>query len=37
MVSKTETLFKNLFMTKKSLSSEIILLGVPVMLDVILL
>ena len=37
MVSKTATLFKNLFMTKKPLSREIILLGVQVMLEVILL
>ena len=37
MVSKTATLFKNLFITKKSLSREIILLGVPAMLEIILL
>ena len=35
MVSKTATLFKNLFITKKPLSGEIILFGVPVMLEII--
>ena len=34
MVSKTATLFKNLFITKKLLSREIVLLGVPVMLEI---
>ena len=35
MVSKTAILFKNFFIAKKPLSREIILLGVPAMLEII--
>ena len=35
MVSKTATLFKNLFITNKTFSREIILFGVPAMLEII--
>ena len=37
MVSNTAILFKNLFITKKPLLREIILPGVPVMLEIVAL